>query len=257
MKKRAIHVQKGIYLLPSFFTTAGLFCGFYAIIKTINILVIEGTDYSLPATLILFAAFFDGLDGRIARLTNTDSKFGVQYDSLSDLACFGIAPAILMYAWALKPLGRIGWLACFLFFVCGVLRLARFNVMADKISKKHFQGLPIPIAASLIASCVLFRADLPRTIGFEHYSILIMGYVLALLMVSSVKYRSFKDFAAGERKTFSTLVIVVLTIIVIAYRPEVVLFFLSLFYISFGVFEELLSIKKKKELVQKEEKDKI
>src|SRR4051794_29092980 len=143
--------MKKIYLVPNFVTTANLFCGFYSIIATLN------HEYLTAAWAIIAASIFDMLDGRIARLAKATSQFGVEYDSLSDLISFGVAPAILLYQWALQPFDRLGWLAAFLYVVCGALRLARFNVMTGVISKKYFQGLPIPMAAGMVATFIIFN----------------------------------------------------------------------------------------------------
>src|SRR3989338_10848505 len=142
-------VKKGVYVLPSLFTTASMFCGFFSIIRSINSFNSSVTHFTDAAWAIIIAVFFDGIDGRIARLTKTTSRFGVEYDSLSDLLSFGIAPAILMYVWGLKPYGRLGWLAAFLYFVCGALRLARFNTQNPSNAKRYFKGLPIPCAAGM------------------------------------------------------------------------------------------------------------
>jgi CDP-diacylglycerol--serine O-phosphatidyltransferase len=142
--------RRGIYILPNIFTSLNIFCGFYAVIASI-----EG-KYITSAIAIIIAVIFDILDGKIARATNTTSKFGVEYDSLADLVSFGLAPGVMMYLWALKPMGRIGWLAAFLFTVCGALRLARFNSRVDTVSSDYFTGLPIPAAAGMAATTVLF-----------------------------------------------------------------------------------------------------
>src|SRR5436190_13776896 len=144
-------IRRGIYLLPNIITTASLFCGFVSIVSSIK------GDHVQAAWMILLAGVFDGLDGRVARLTRTHSDFGVEYDSLCDLASFGLAPAILVYTWTLYHFKQFGWAAAFLFFACGALRLARFNVQMDDVEKKHFQGLPIPLAAYVLSSYVIFH----------------------------------------------------------------------------------------------------
>ena len=180
-------LRKGVYLLPNLFTTGTLFAGFYGIISTMN------GGYYVAAWFILVSAIFDVLDGKVARLTGTTSRFGVEYDSLADLVAFGVAPGLLMYSWALKPFGKLGWLAAFLYVVCGALRLARFNVQVDTVESKRFLGLPIPAAASMVASCVLLFYHLGGSGSIRKVSVLILIYVLALLMVSNVRYYSFKD----------------------------------------------------------------
>ena len=144
------NLRRGVYLLPNLLTTGGLFAGFYSIVATMN------GNYLVAGWFVLIAAVFDGLDGKVARMTNTTSKFGVEYDSLADLVAFGVAPGLMMYAWALKPFGKLGWLAAFLYVVCGALRLARFNVQITTVESKRFVGLPIPAAAGMAASLVIF-----------------------------------------------------------------------------------------------------
>lgn len=229
-KKLSMH----IYILPNLLTTANLFCGFYAVILSIQ------NQARYAAYAIVAASIFDLLDGRLARLTRSTSKFGAEYDSLSDLISFCMAPAVLLYLWALQPFGRMGWLASFLFVACGALRLARFNVQAEVIEKSYFQGLPTPMAAGIVASSVLAFEDLGWDAqGFA--GLLAMTIVVAILMVSSFRYRSFKDLDLKERLPFSYLVLGVVLIAWVAYRPEVHLFILFLSYAVlgglFGVFK--------------------
>ena len=214
-------------------------------------------SFFAPAVAIIIAAFFDGIDGKIARLTKTDSKFGVEYDSLSDLATFGVAPAILMYAWVLKLYGRIGWLAAFLYFACGALRLARFNVSKAKISQKFFQGLPIPAAAGFLAATVLMHGSVVPIDRSSHFYVVIMVYSLAFLMVSNIRYRSFKEINLGGKKSFQTLIIIVLIIIVIAAKPEITLFLIGVTYVVEGIIEEIIFYKKRKLMRETVEKTKI
>jgi CDP-diacylglycerol--serine O-phosphatidyltransferase len=216
-----------IYLLPNLMTTGNLFFGFYAIILSLK------RNFEYAAYAIVAAAVFDLLDGRLARLTRSTSKFGAEYDSLCDLISFGMAPALIMYLWALEPLGRIGWIASFLFLTCGALRLARFNVQAHVIEKAYFQGLPIPMAAGIVASSVLaFNA-----LGWESRGsllLLFMTIVLAGVMISNFRYRSFKDLDLKQRLPFHYLVIGVLILATVAYRPEVHLFILFISYALLG-----------------------
>src|ERR1700743_2127063 len=146
--------MRKIYIVPNFVTTANMFCGFYSVIASIK------SEFSTAAWAIIAASVFDMLDGRIARLAKATSQFGVEYDSLSDLISFGMAPAVLFYVWALQPFERIGWLAAVLYLICGALRLARFNVTTAKLSGKYFQGLPIPMAAGMIATFIIFNQTL-------------------------------------------------------------------------------------------------
>ncbi|MFA5700406.1 MAG: CDP-diacylglycerol--serine O-phosphatidyltransferase, partial [Desulfuromonas sp.] len=180
-------LRKGVYILPNLITTGGLFAGFYGIIASMQ------QAYHVAAWFILISAVFDVLDGKIARLTGTTSRFGVEYDSLSDLVAFGVAPGILMYSWALEPFGRLGWLAAFLYVVCGALRLARFNVQANTVESKNFVGLPIPAAACTVAACVLLFYYLGGAGTIRMVSVVILIYALAALMVSNITFYSFKD----------------------------------------------------------------
>src|SRR5512136_2207485 len=202
-------MKKGIYILPNLFTTGSLFAGFYSMVATMD------GDYRPAAIWILVSSIFDGLDGKVARLTGTSSKFGVEYDSLADLVAFGVAPGLLMYSWALKPFGRLGWLAAFLFVVCGALRLARFNVQVATVESKRFVGLPIPAAASMVSATVLLFYHFGWPSSFKKLAILILIYSLAFLMVSNFKYYSFKDPELIKRQPFAILVLAVLLFIVI------------------------------------------
>jgi CDP-diacylglycerol--serine O-phosphatidyltransferase len=227
-------VRKGVYLLPNLFTSASLFGGFYAIVASLD------GHFEKAAIAIIISAFLDGLDGRVARLTGTTSKFGVQYDSLSDLVAFGLAPGILIFTWALRPFGRYGWLAAFLYVVCGALRLARFNVQINTIESKRFNGLPIPVAAVLVATTVLMFFYLGRGETAKHIAILIEVYALAFLMVSNVKYYSFKEFNYAKRMPFIFLVAMIFILVVIAAEPVVMLFAFSLCYVLSGPVTMLL-----------------
>ncbi len=225
---RAESMRKGIYILPNLFTTGSLFAGFYGMIAGVN------GDFRTAAVCILISAVFDGLDGKVARATGTTSKFGVEYDSLADLVAFGVAPGLIMYFWALKPFGRLGWLAAFLFVVCGALRLARFNVQVDTVESKRFVGLPIPAAASMVSATVLFFHHMGWPSSYKKLAILILIYCLAFLMVSSVKYYSFKDPELIKKQPFGFLVLAVLLFIVIAAEPAIMMFVLLVCYVLSG-----------------------
>jgi CDP-diacylglycerol--serine O-phosphatidyltransferase len=227
-KRPRIKMRKGVYILPNLFTSGNLFCGFWAIISVFQ------EKYFYAAVAILLATLFDLLDGKVARLSGATSKFGVQYDSLADLISFGVAPALLAFSWALRPYGRFGWLAAFLFVVCGALRLARFNVMAASGDTKYFKGLPIPAAAMTIALTILLYLRLIETGWVKDIVILVMIYVLAFLMVSNIRYFSFKEFDLAKKKPFSLFIFVVLSMIVIVMEPVVVLFAFILFYVLSG-----------------------
>ena len=229
-RRKPRRMKRGIYLLPNLLTTANLFCGFYAIVAAIN------HDFWTAAIALLVSCLFDILDGKVARLTGSISRFGVEYDSLADLVAFGVAPALLVYLWALEPFGRLGWAAAFLFVACGALRLARFNVQVDSVSKKHFVGLPIPGAAAMVATTVLFFYRMGGSGPTKHFLLLAMTYVLGFLMVSSIPYYSFKEFDGLQRMRFRTLFLVILLLSVIAARPATMLFTLGLVYVSSGPF---------------------
>ncbi|MCK9171862.1 MAG: CDP-diacylglycerol--serine O-phosphatidyltransferase [Desulfuromonas sp.] len=220
-------LRRGVYVLPNLVTTGSLFAGFYGMVASMN------DRFDVAAWFILLSAVFDTLDGKVARLTGTTSQFGVEYDSLSDLVAFGVAPAILMYSWALQPFGRLGWLAAFLYVVCGALRLARFNVQVATVESKHFVGLPIPAAACMVACCVLLFYSLGGTGTIRMVSVLVLIYGLAALMVSNVPYYSFKDPELLQRRPFGILVLAIVMIIVIVAQPEEMLFLMFISYILF------------------------
>ncbi len=219
----------GAYIVPNLFTTGNLFSGFFGIISSIN------GRFELAAVAIIISGIFDILDGKVARLTRATSRFGVEYDSLSDLISFGLAPGLLMYLWALKPYGRLGWLAAFLFLACGALRLARFNVQVETSNKKYFTGLPIPGAAGMIATTVLFVHDVGLYPSVPlNLSLLLMTYILGFLMVSTVPFNSFKDFEMLKAKPFPVLLGAVTLLTIVAMRPGVVLFVLNVLYVLAG-----------------------
>ncbi len=235
-------MRRGVYILPNLFTTGNLFCGFWAIVSVFQ------EKFFYAAIAILLASAFDVLDGKVARLSGATSKFGVQYDSLADLVSFGVAPALLAFSWALRPYGRFGWLAAFLFVVCGALRLARFNVMSASGETKFFKGLPIPAAASMIALIILLYLRLIETGWVKDIVILVMIYVLAFLMVSNIRYFSFKELDLARRKPFSIFMFVILSIIVIVMEPVIVLFVSVLAYICSGPVNMIMSWRKKRVL---------
>ncbi len=220
--------HKGIYILPNLFTSLNLFFGFYAII-----LSLQG-KFVPAATLIIIAGLCDGLDGKIARATRTTSKFGVEYDSLADLISFGIAPALMFYLWVLTPVERLGWLAGFLFTVCGALRLARFNTQAGSGPNDYFTGLPIPAAAGMLATTVLFFQFLDLTQAVPTGVFLLPVYALSFLMVSSIRYHSFKKAHLFRRMNFNVLVGVILVFIFVAAEPAVALFLACSIYVASG-----------------------
>jgi CDP-diacylglycerol---serine O-phosphatidyltransferase len=239
-KKRYSNIdRKGIYILPNLFTSASLFSGFYAIIASIQ------GRYEAAAIAIIISAVLDSLDGRVARFTGTASHFGVEYDSLSDLVAFGVAPAILAYLWALEPFKRLGWLAACLYVICGALRLARFNVEKNSSDSSFFKGLPIPSAAICISSMVLLASDISSLSEIKHKIIIFMIYFLSFLMVSSLRYYSFKEFNIRNQNPFNVLVAIILICIVIAYRPNVLLFLVFIPYVFSGPIVSIVHFYKK------------
>jgi CDP-diacylglycerol--serine O-phosphatidyltransferase len=216
--------MRKVYIIPNIVTTANMAAGFYSVIAAIH------NEFTVAAWAILVAAVFDMLDGRIARLAKATSQFGVEYDSLSDVLSFGMAPAILLYQWTLNPFGRMGWLAAFLYLACAGLRLARFNVTTSVLSKKYFQGLPTPIAAGMVATSVIFKAATDWPTNLNNW---VLGLTLGLasLMVSNIPFPSFKELNWRARASFGYLMVGVMTMILIAARPEIALFFIGVIYI--------------------------
>ena len=237
--------KRGIYILPSIFTTFALFAGFYSIVASIN------GDYTLAAISIMVAMLWDALDGRVARLTNTQSAFGAEYDSLSDLVSFGVAPALLVYEWSLSDLGRIGWLAAFIYLACAALRLARFNTQVGTADKRYFQGLPSPAAAGVIASMIWLKfwnfefLDI-GVVSFSYYIGIAITIICGLLMVSNVRYYSFKEFDTKNKASFRFLLLTVLSLILLLYKPNIVLFTGFFIYLLSGPFITTIGLNKKR-----------
>ena len=241
-KFRSEKFRRGIYILPNLFTTTNMFLGFFAIVSTIN------DRFETAAIAIIGAGLFDMLDGKIARATNTTSNFGIEYDSLADLLSFGMAPALLIYKWSLIGMGRIGWLAAFLYVVCGALRLARFNTQAGKISSDMFVGLPIPGGAGMAATTVWFcyRMGMQETVN--SFLILFMLYSLSFLMVSTVKYHSFKKPELFNKTKFNVFVITVLIMVLIISEPAITLFLVGIVYTTSGPLNSVRRMLKAKYL---------
>lgn len=219
-------------VLPSLFTTGNLLSGFYALLLSLQ------KSYSHAAYAILAAALFDLLDGRVARMTKSQSDFGVEYDSLADIVSFGVAPAFLSYCWALQSLGRWGIAAAFFFVACAGLRLARFNVLAGQFPKSYFIGLPTPAAANLVAAAILAYEELH--LPFPKGLFFVLLFALGFLMVSSIRYRSFKDFDIRHRRSFFELIVMLALIVIATVHPEVTLAFLFAYYVGWGPTRELL-----------------
>ena len=220
--------RRGIYVLPNLFTTAALFSGFYAIVMAMNQRFVDAS------VAIFVAMILDWLDGRVARLTRTQSTFGAQYDSLSDMVCFGAAPALVIYEWALKDLGRFGWIAAFVYCAGAALRLARFNTNIDTVDKRFFQGLPSPAAAALVAGFLWLASD--NKIPVDDYGLPWVAAFLTLYagltMVSNAPFYSFKEINLRRSVPFAVILLIVLGFILISTDPPIVLFLL---FVAYGV----------------------
>lgn len=229
--------RRGIYLLPNLFTTGALFAGFYAIVQAMN------GRFEFAAIAIFVAMVLDGLDGRVARMTHTQSEFGAEYDSLSDMVSFGVAPALVMYEWALKGLGKWGWFAAFIYCTGAALRLARFNTNHDVVDKRYFQGLPSPAAAALVAGFVWVMLD-------NHFSGEQLAWYAAALttfagvtMVSNLNYYSFKTINMRKSVPFIVVFMFALSFILISVDPPIVLFLIFLGYCLSGYVMGLLALR--------------
>jgi len=220
--------RRGIYLLPNLFTTAALFAGFYGIIAAMK------GHFEAASVAVFVAMVLDGLDGRVARLTNTQSDFGVQYDSLSDMLSFGLAPALIIYQWSLAGMGKLGWLAAFMLTACAARRLARFNTQVEVVDKRYFQGLPSPAAAGVVAGLVWVGFDNGITGEALRVPAFLLTVLTAVLMVSNVRYHSFKELDLKHKVPFMAVLAMVMVFVFIAVDPPQVLFFLLLTYVLSG-----------------------
>jgi len=243
-------MRKGIYVLPNLITLSSMFFGFYSIVASLN------SDYERAAWAIMIASVFDVLDGWVARITHTATRFGIEIDSLADVISFGVAPGVLVYTWTLSSFGKIGWLGSFFLVACAALRLARFNVQMGSTEKKHFTGLPTPASALVIATTVLAYQEiihileqlklvqLADVVG-KDYWVLALTFILAGLMVSNITYHSLKEANLKERRPFGILVIIAAFLAVVAYHPELVLFLVSISYVAVGILEALFKLLKR------------
>jgi len=232
--------NKGIYLLPNILTTAGLFFGFFAIVSSMN------GHFENAAIAIFVAMVFDGLDGRVARMTNTQSEFGAEYDSMADMVSFGIAPGLVIYNWALYDFGKFGWLAAFVFVASAALRLARFNTQVGVADKRYFQGLASPAAAGVIASLVWVGSSY-QVMGKDYGYILgVITIATGLLMVSNFRYSSFKDVDWKGKVNFVVVLLIVLAFIIVASSPENVLLIVFVIYTFSGPFNTIRGVRKLK-----------
>lgn len=234
--------KKGVYLLPNTITICGMFAGFFAILSAIN------GNFLNAAWAIVIANIFDGLDGWIARLTNTSTRFGIELDSLSDLVAFGVAPAVLMYKWTLAPFGRVGWAVAFLFVACGALRLARFNIQTGSPGSKAFKGMPIPGAATILASVVIFYYEFWTGIPEKNIFFLVITILLSLLMVSTLRYHGLKEIDFRERKPFWVLIVFVLVLFVLFVHPSTAIFIFAMAYLLWGIIENAFLFVKRRRL---------
>jgi len=210
--------RRGIYLLPNLFTTAALFAGFYAIVAAM------GGRFEAAAVAIFIAMVLDGLDGRVARLTNTQSAFGAEYDSLSDMVSFGLAPALVMYEWSLHSMGKIGWLAAFIYTAGAALRLARFNTQLEVADKRYFQGLPSPAAAAVVTGLVWVGYDYDVAGTALAWLTCVVTISIGVLMVSNVRFYSFKELDLKGRVPFMAMLVVILVFVLVSLDPPQVLF---------------------------------
>ncbi len=216
--------RKGIYLLPNAITISSLFCGFYAIVMSLNL------EFKQATVAIFISMILDSMDGRVARLTRTQSEFGAQLDSLADMVAFGVAPALVVYEWSLKGMGRIGWVSAFIFCACAALRLARFNTNIKVVDKRYFQGLPSPAAAALVAGFIWLMDDIGFAGSDFYWTSWILTLYAGLTMVSNVPFYSFKVMDIRKSVPFIAVILVVLIFVTISFDPPKVLFGLFVIY---------------------------
>jgi CDP-diacylglycerol---serine O-phosphatidyltransferase len=225
-------LSRGLFILPTLFTVGNLFCGYLSIWCSIR-----GT-FEIAAVLVVAAAILDGLDGRVARLTHSASKFGEEYDSLADLVSFGVAPAVLAYSWGLADFHRLGWMASFLFVVCGSMRLARFNIQTHVVDKRYFVGLPIPMAAGTIAGIVLATPE--RLVSrLWMGGLLALTVILSYLMISTIRYRSFKELDMRRRRPAWILPAIAVVFAIVAFRPQLALVCITVAFAASGPIAKL------------------
>jgi CDP-diacylglycerol--serine O-phosphatidyltransferase len=232
--------RRGIYLLPNLFTTAALFAGFYAVLAAVD------GRFEPAAVAIFVAMLMDGLDGRVARMTNTQTDFGAEYDSLSDMVAFGLAPALVLYVWSLSNIGKLGWFAAFIYTAGAALRLARFNTQAGSADKRYFQGLPSPAAAAIMASSVWVAEAYGLSGNDLSWGAGVLMVVVGLLMVSNVRYHSFKELDIRGKVPFIVLVVVMLGFAIILGYPSLTLFMLFMVYAISGPIVTLFKLRQRR-----------
>lgn len=238
-------MRKGIYILPNTLTLCGMFMGFFSILASLK------GNYVHASWAIIVAMVFDGLDGWVARLTHSTTRFGIELDSLSDLVAFGVAPAVMLYKWALSPFGRIGWSAAFLFMACGALRLARYNVQMGSTESKSFTGMPIPGAATIVATLVIFYHEVWENMPVKSYYILFLTFILAVLMVDTLRYHGAKEIDFSKRKPFWILVAIVVAFALIVMHPPIALFVFAMIYLFGGIIENIILFYRKRKQTNK------
>ena len=234
--------SRGIYLLPNLFTTAALFCGFYAIVSSIN------GKFETAAIAIFIAMLLDGVDGRVARMTNTESDFGAEFDSLADMVSFGLAPALIIYLWTLSSLGKIGWLVSFVYVACAALRLARFNTQASHSDKRYFQGLASPAAAAMVAGLIWNGELIQQYLSTPALQIvaLVTTFFAGILMVSNVRYHSFKGVNWRSKVPFVTILMFVFVLVFVSAEPALVLFGIFFVYALSGPALTLILLRRRR-----------
>jgi len=233
-------MRKGIYILPNTLTLCGMFMGFYSILTSLRGLYVDAS------WAIIIAMVFDGLDGWVARLTHSTTRFGIELDSLSDLVAFGVAPAVMLFKWNLASYGRIGWSAAFLFMACGALRLARYNVQMGSAESKSFTGMPIPGAATIVATMVIFYYEIWETVPTKNIYILLLTFILAVLMVSTLRFHGAKEIDFSKRKPFWILVAIVVGFAIIVMHPPIALFIFAMIYLFEGIIENIFLFYRRK-----------
>lgn len=233
-------MRKGIYILPNTLTLCGMLMGFYSILASLKGLYVDAS------WAIIIAMVFDGLDGWVARLTHSTTRFGIELDSLSDLVAFGVAPAVMLFNWNLASYGRIGWSAAFLFMACGALRLARYNVQMGSAESKSFTGMPIPGAATIVATMVIFYHEIWGTVPAKNIYILLLTFILAVLMVSRLRFHGAKEIDFSKRKPFWILVAIVLAFAIIVMHPPIALFIFAMIYLFEGIIENIFLFYRRK-----------
>ncbi|MDH5784808.1 MAG: CDP-diacylglycerol--serine O-phosphatidyltransferase [Chromatiales bacterium] len=249
--EQPVKPRRGIYLLPNLFTTSALFAGFYAIVSAMD------GRFESAAAAVFIAMVLDGLDGRVARLTNTQSEFGAQYDSLADMVSFGVAPALVMYEWALSDLGRYGWVAAFVYTACAALRLARFNTQIGSVDKRFFVGLASPAAAAVVVGFVWIAGDFgmePRKLAWVAWAVTVAA---GLLMVSNMRYYSFKTIDFKGKVPFFFLLVAVLIFVLVTIDPPKVLFVVFAGYAISGLVTTVwMLMRRRRQVLAGEETEK-